>query len=864
MAKKENERGLRRTRKTASSPDVGVNYLLVIAINAYQNFPTLYNCVKDAKDLIQLLTEKYQFGEESVFTLFDEEATTSRIFTKFETLAERIKPIDNLIIYFAGHGEYKKVFNEGYWIPVDARDNSVGQYIPNSEIKTMLTAIKTQHTFLIADSCFSGSLFQRGNHRNVVRRRIERFPSRWGLTSGRSEIVGDGKPGENSPFAKSILYLLKNNLEPLSVQELCAHVTETVEANATQTPIGEPLNIPGHQGGQFVFHLKKNEKRDFLAAKEKDTADAYETFLTMYPQGLFFDEADALFGKRKEAEEWDLAIQANTIQGFLIYKKQYPNGLHVDEAIAKIGELEEEREWNKISRRNRLSDYLKYVRNYPLGKYVDAANKKIALLDVKGITEKEIELDTDIDENWADSIEDELEAADVPPIVPPKKDIKKEVEEETKEEATSPILKYAIPALIALLLAWNFFPTEKKEAPITQDEPTEEVDLTEYTSPNPTIVETIKEEPIVEPKEEKTNPPPPVAKLNPKVKQTPNNKQAECDRTISIANNQLSNRDYDGAFSNYKKAKQKCKDLTWSNLQACKNGINFNEQKRKADDFFIKKKYELAKTYYNNALSYIGSDAYCKMQIQKCDVALKPITTTPPVNPAPRDNRPAAVKRFENEMIRVQGGTFEMGSNDGDEDEQPVHKVDVNTFHMAAYEVTQELWQTVMGNNPSKSSSCKRCPVDNVKFNEILEFIEKLNSMTGKKYRLPTEAEWEYAARGGNKKAHTLYPGTSPNACAVYRTSSPREVGKKAANALKLFDMAGNIGEWCVDWYDESYYDKSRNAINPINKQAVDSRRVIRGGNFKDDKFQLRVSNRIAHTVKVNRNLELFGFRLVR
>ena len=866
MAKNQNERGLRRSRETTSSTSpVGKNYLFAIAIDAYQNFPKLYNCVKDAKDIIDILTDKYQFEEENVYTLFNEEATTSGIFTKFESLAGKIKAIDNLIIYFAGHGEFKKVFNEGYWIPVDARDNSVGQYIPNSEIKTMLTAVKTQHTFLIADSCFSGSLFQRGNHRNVVRRRIERFPSRWGLTSGRSEIVGDGTPGENSPFAKSILYLLKNNLNPLSVQELCAHVTETVEANATQTPIGEPLNIPGHQGGQFVFHLKKNEQRDWLAAKETHTADAYEGFITMYPQGMFLKEAETIFEKLKEEEEWELAIHANTIQGFLIYKKQYPEGKFVDEAIAKIGGLEEEKEWSKISRRNRLSDYLKYVRDYPLGKYVDEANAKIALLDVKGTTEKEIKLDTDIDENWEETIEDELEDLVVKPD-----------EKEKKKPVGTPTLfpkslMIGIPILAALIAIGIYSYSSKSidNNTISEDEIVEntpedfskDIKLDDVvTSVETDKVETItppQNEKVEEPKKEAPNPAPKVVERN--------NNQAECDRIMVKANQQFQSRDFAGAYSNYESAKRKCNDLTWSKLSACKDGIQFNTFKRKADQFYRQGDYSQAKTAYRNALSYFSRDQYCKDQIKICEANLKPKPPQP--NPTPTDSRPAAVSNFERDMVFVGKGTFQMGSERGDEDERPVHTVTIDkNFYMAKYEVTQELWKAVMGknNNPSKNAGCDQCPVESVTFNEIQTFIKKLNEITGKQYRLPTEAEWEYAARGGKQQKHKEYPGTSPNACAVFSTSSPRPVGKKAKNALGLYDMAGNVSEWCVDWYDEDYYNKSRNAINPIQRNSIDSRRVTRGGNFQDESFQLRVSNRIPHTTSRKRNLHLFGFRLVR
>ena len=128
------------------------------------------------------------------------------LFQNFEMLAGKIRPVDSLVVYFAGHGEYKEVFKEGYWIPINASANRTSQFIPNSEIKTMLTAINTKHTFVIVDSCFSGSLFARGGSRSLAER-VERFPSRWGLTSGKNEVLEGLDGNYNSPFAESLLIL---------------------------------------------------------------------------------------------------------------------------------------------------------------------------------------------------------------------------------------------------------------------------------------------------------------------------------------------------------------------------------------------------------------------------------------------------------------------------------------------------------------------------------------------------------------------------------------------------------------------------------------------------------------------------------
>ena len=231
----------------------GINHLFVIAIDTYEYCPRLYNCVKDAKGLIKILTEQYEFEQQNIRKLFNEEATEGNIFQAFRTLITQVKEIDNVIIYFSGHGEYDQVFDEGYWIPVNAKLGAHEDFVPNSKIKNILEAIKSKHTFLIADSCFSGSLFTRFKSAAVAER-LENDPSRWGLTAGRNEVVSDGQDGDHSPFADSLLYHLKENKVPLGVATLCNRVIENVVAAAEQTPRGEPLKVKGHRGGQFFFH----------------------------------------------------------------------------------------------------------------------------------------------------------------------------------------------------------------------------------------------------------------------------------------------------------------------------------------------------------------------------------------------------------------------------------------------------------------------------------------------------------------------------------------------------------------------------------------------------------------------------------
>lgn len=244
-----------RIPTSASTHTTGKNYLYIIGIDAYKACPPLFNCVRDATQLTEVLHEKYQFDKAHTFTLFNKEATERNIFQTFRELAETVTPKDNLIIYYSGHGEYDKVIDEGYWIPVDAQLGAQEDYIANGKIKTFLNAIPTHHTFLIVDSCFSGSLFTQFKN-TALAHRLEKDPSRWGLTAGRNEIVSDGKAGNNSPFADMLLYQLRNETGPIGVASICNKVIENVIANADQTPRGEPLKIKGHRGGQFFFHPK--------------------------------------------------------------------------------------------------------------------------------------------------------------------------------------------------------------------------------------------------------------------------------------------------------------------------------------------------------------------------------------------------------------------------------------------------------------------------------------------------------------------------------------------------------------------------------------------------------------------------------
>ena len=200
-------------------------------------------------------------------------------------------------------------------------------------------------------------------------------------------------------------------------------------------------------------------------------------------------------------------------------------------------------------------------------------------------------------------------------------------------------------------------------------------------------------------------------------------------------------------------------------------------------------------------------------------------------------------------MKRVAGGTFQMGAtseqgSDAYDDEKPVHSMTVSTFYMGETEVTQALWKAVMGSNPSHWKG-DNLPVENVSWNDCQEFIRKLNSQTGRSFRLPTEAEWEYAARGGNKSNGYKYAGNNVIDDVAWYTQTTndrrtKQVKTKRPNELGLYDMSGNVWEWCGDWYGDHDSGSQTNPKGPLSGSYC----VLRGGSWGSDARRCRVSCR--------------------
>lgn len=224
------------------------------------------------------------------------------------------------------------------------------------------------------------------------------------------------------------------------------------------------------------------------------------------------------------------------------------------------------------------------------------------------------------------------------------------------------------------------------------------------------------------------------------------------------------------------------------------------------------------------------------------------------------------VGNVEFSMIEVRGGTFWMGSDierrpiltgniEDLERKRPKHQVELSSYYIGETEVTQELWETVMNSNPSDSKGSNK-PVESVKWEDCLEFVKRLNQMTGLNFRLPTEAEWEYAARGGNRSLDYKYSGSNNLDDVGIKGGNPNLVKTKQANELGIYDMSGNVYEWCQDWYGEFSNSSSTNPTGPTSG----SRRVIRGGSWISSNKECEVLSRSSYGPDYKRSD--VGFRL--
>ena len=217
-------------------------------------------------------------------------------------------------------------------------------------------------------------------------------------------------------------------------------------------------------------------------------------------------------------------------------------------------------------------------------------------------------------------------------------------------------------------------------------------------------------------------------------------------------------------------------------------------------------------------------------------------------------------------MVTIKGGQYTMGNNKAPAPDELEHPVIISDVLFSKFEVTQQQWAVIMGNNPSKNTGCATCPVENVSWEEVMRFIRKINLASNKKFRLPTEAEWEYVAKLGGKEEVDKAGGQEEyiKKTAWYFANSNKKthpVGQKQPNAAGIYDLMGNVSEWCADWYGSYYYKEDDNQKDPEGP-PLGKEKVVRGGSYLDyNGDQFRPSFR-AKKLPTSKS-ENIGFRLV-
>jgi sulfatase modifying factor 1 len=343
----------------------GKNYLLVIGINQYQHFTPLNNAVRDAETIRDILLEYYQFAEEDTTSLLDQEATRENILESLYELEDQITSNDNLLLYFAGHGMMNRQETQGFWIPVEAEQKR-SQYIANTRIRDILKDIRSRHTYLMVDSCFSGSMILRGE--NKTEDLVFSLPSRRVLTSGRKQVVADGPKGGHSPFAQCIIeYLKRKPKQGITALDLEYHVQSNTPRTAEQNPEASFIYGLGDQSGQFYF-ITRNVIKEILWEDLKGNLKACRDYINEYPQGQW-----------SESAYWEIAILTDQLIDYHRYAQKFLRGKYINQALAKIESLEEKKAFESAKKRG-FTALVRFINQYQNSQYIPEAEKEIERL----------------------------------------------------------------------------------------------------------------------------------------------------------------------------------------------------------------------------------------------------------------------------------------------------------------------------------------------------------------------------------------------------------------------------------------------------------------------------------------------------
>ena len=345
----------------------GDQWLFVIGINTYIEWPRLKTAANDARSVKKALLSRYHFDNEHLIELYDEEATRANIIGKLRFLAQNLKKDDSLFLFYAGHGYLDPITKSGSWIPVESGTKDVSAWISNNYIKDYLKsdAIKAKHILLVSDSCFSGDFFRghRGKLPEVtdeVIRRSYKLTSRQAITSGGLEPVTDSGFANNSVFTHFLVKALENNQSPFLVpSQFFTDIKAGVAENAEQFPqFGSLHNTGGQQGGEFVFFLKQNARLDNLSRLEAQKQSEYERLKKMERQADTAQkkEAKEIALREQELSELDKKISAMKKR---LGSSEVKTDDSLDTMLAMVKQKEEQAKRLELLRKQKKAEQIK-------------------------------------------------------------------------------------------------------------------------------------------------------------------------------------------------------------------------------------------------------------------------------------------------------------------------------------------------------------------------------------------------------------------------------------------------------------------------------------------------------------------------
>ena len=820
----------------------GSNYLLVIALNRFKNCRPLFYTVKDAQELTKSLITSFDFPERNVIRLFNERATHVAIWKALEELSRKMNEQDNLFIYYAGYSYLKEKTRESCLMGYDSNLQGPFGLIYHDALIERINNLPANHIFFVANTGFSNRLIHRDPQ--IIHAEWEEIePSnlpqvqpkictRWGIASMPLEESSDQLVGDSSPFARSIIkYLEAHKGHSVTAIELYQHIGQIPTYDTCRPIAGYLGDFPSGEG-IFSFIPLSQSTRQNLPPKEET-----------------------------QGEEWDLneAKRMDTVEGYLDFIWKYPDSVYVDFAQSRIQKLQNNNSFgenilnfvadNVLS----LSIALLVIAGvfggvFFLGGFSSSANRSLSVDEVELVADAPLE-----------EVLQQIEGS----LLPLEGGIF-----QTSSGEVRGISNFQIGQREVTQAQWKAItgslPLEVSECATC---PVENVSWTEVQ----TFIQRLNE-------------------LTGEGYRLPTQSEWEFAAT---AGGQLDN----------ELLQQNLDSLAWhqSNTEGkaipvgrkAQNAMGISDMFGNVWEWCFDRNladgsgsttnpcgditgthrisrggaWDTPSEQYSIAISQNHPESHrqkglgfrlAKGGIPPCEEEMKSAFHYPSI-----------------QMIPVEGGTFQMGP---DQLGQSV-SVEVASFEMAKFELSQEQWEAIMDENPSWNYICSKCPVETVNWDQVQEFITTLNTKRNSSYRLPTEAEWEYAARGGALQENTRFSGVNEleslyqygncfigdNATAntgsypIDDHTATAPVGSYKPNALGLHDMSGNVWELCADWLGPYPTTPQNDPQGPENGSS----KVIRGGGWNGNPEECGVSNRNSIPVE-DPGQRWIGFRLVR